>query len=183
MKAITKAVATQQFDKQLFRSSPLFITCDHSWDGGITEDSSLCEKALFYGLADRMSSIIKDIAAALGENPLVGKALCENEVMFAHWSDLEDNALYRQLTDRFRKNKYYELSLPADGHAVDLAVEANFMYLSHITFYLPKSKMALVPTCHTEILVFCPDKQKHLDTLHRATQKFSNPIFQIQVVE
>lgn len=181
MKTILKAAAMQQFDKQLFRSSPYFITCNLFWDGGISEDCALSEKASFYSLADKMASIIKFIISNLDEAPLVGKSLCENGTMFPHWSDMDDNSLYRRVVDRFKKNNYYELSLPDDNAAIDLIVEANFMYLSHIALFLPKTKMLLVPTCHCEILVFAEDIQPHTDTLYQAVQKFSNIAFPIYV--
>lgn len=181
MKTISKAIATAQFEKSVFHCSPYFITCNTSWEGGVSTDSCLSQKALFYRLAEKMSTLTKCIMLALDEKPFVGKALCENNTMFAQWSNLEEIDIYRHVSGCFKKNKYYELSLPEDEAVVDWVVESNFFYLSYISFFLPKSKIVIIPTCHTEILFFCEDKQKYLDLLHDVTSRISDNTFLIEV--
>ena len=130
------------------------------WDGGINTDSSLKEKVKFYSISERMSCIIKDIIIGLGEKAFVGKELCENKKLFAEWSDLEKYELFQEISELLKPKQYYEISLPQDEGIIDLIVESNFRYFTHIAMYLPETKLIVLPTCHTELLIysFCPDK-------------------------
>ena len=63
------------------------------------------------------------------------------------------------------KNRYYKLVLPDDAWIIDLIVEANFKYLSHISLYLPNVRLILQPTCHTEILMYATNSCEIIDAV------------------
>ena len=70
------------FNRDIYLESPMFITCDKYWDGGIKTDSSLKEKSDFYLLSAKMSNIIKDIMLTLDESVFIGESLCEYEDLY-----------------------------------------------------------------------------------------------------
>ncbi len=168
------------FDKQMYDAKPLFITSSKFWDGGIHADSTLQEKADFYAVANIMSSIVKELILALGETAYIGKKLCENHVIFADWSDLEKSELYCELSQIIKK-KYYKLVLPEDAWVIDLVVEANFKYLSHISLYLADADLILQPTCHTEILVYSKSHNEIIETIKPIVTKFNCTKYEIMV--
>lgn len=182
MQMIKKADAVGLFDKKLYQSQPLYISSPNYWDGGIQPNSPLVEKAAFYTVAHRMSTIIKEIVLELQESVLIGMGLCEHRQMYAHWSDLESHALFRTVTSVIRKNRYYCLSLPEDGDVVDLIVESNFRYFTHISLFLPKSNIIIQPTCHTEVLVYTTGDKKVMEVLEQIVQKNSSDDCKISIL-
>ena len=164
------------FKQELYQTKPLLITCDQFWDGGIKTDSSLSEKASFYTIAEMMSQILKEFIQALGEKPLIGQAFCEYERMFADWSDMESYEIYRDISQTFKRNRCYQLTLPEDNDTIDLIIEANFRYFSYISLYLPNSQIILQPSCHTEILVYAENSEGFLGALEAIISKYSGII-------
>ena len=96
----------------------------------------------------------EDIMLTLNESVFIGESLCEYENLYEHWSDLNKYELYAEITRKIHPKKHYKISLPKDSNVIDLIVESNFRYFSDIALYFPKSDMILVPTCHTEIIVY-----------------------------
>ena len=143
-----------EFDEQIYQISPMYITSDKYWDGGIRTNSTLKDKAEFYAIATKMSDIIKDIIHKLNEDIFVGKRFCEYGEIYARWSDLKGYELFREICEIIRKNKIYKLTLPEDNDIIDMIVESNFRYFTYISLYLPTSKIIIQPSCHTEILVY-----------------------------
>ena len=182
MEIIKKAEAMRQFDKKLYQAQPIFITTPQYWDGGIQSDSPLSDKAAFYAVTEKMSAIIKEVVQMLDEKPLIGMGLCEHQQMHAHWSDLESHALFRAVASAIRKNRYYRLSLPEDGDVVDLIVESNFRYFTHISLFLPKANLIIQPTCHTEVLAYTDADNAVLETLKQIARKHSGEDCKINVV-
>lgn len=142
------------FDSDIYSESPFFISCDTYWDGGIRTDSSLKEKSEFYSLSAKMANIIKDIISSLNESVYVGESLCEYGDLYEHWSDLKKYELYTEIYQKIHPKKHYKISLPKDSNIVDLIVESNFRYFSNIALYFPETNLILLPTCHTEIIVY-----------------------------
>ncbi|MGN0493952.1 MAG: hypothetical protein ACI4F7_09920 [Acutalibacteraceae bacterium] len=133
MQIIDKKILENKFSKNIYNNnSPIFITSDDFWDGGINSTVSLKEKTRFYSLADKMSSIIKNSVSILDEEIYLGDFLCENGKMYADWSDLKKMDLFRIVSDIFKKNKCYKLSLSEDSQLIDLIVESNFKYYMSI---------------------------------------------------
>ena len=179
MQVIKDKRLLSQFNKELYHIQPKFITCDKFWDGGIRIDSPLCEKANFYSVAEMMSQTVKELVLSLDEKPLVGQAFCEYERMFAEWSDLEYYELFREISQTFKKDKCYRLVLPGDNDAIDLIIESNFRYFSYISLYLPKSKIILQPSCHTEILIYA-ESDEHFGGLLEAIIRKYNGIIKLK---
>ena len=61
MEIITNITKIFEFNKNIYLESPIYITNNKFWDGGISTDSSLEEKSEFYCMAAKMSCIIQDI--------------------------------------------------------------------------------------------------------------------------
>ena len=179
MNRVNKADAMLKFNKNIYLKSPIYITSDAFWDGGIRADSSLREKAEFYYLAEKMSRIIKNMIVASNENVFIGKALCENEQLYAHWSDLEAFELFREVSQLFKPRQYYEISLPKDSGVIDLIVESNFRYFTHIALYLPKSNVIVLPTCHTEVIVYSTYPDKMIGLLNDIVAECSDEKYKI----
>ncbi len=168
-----------KFDSKMYSFSPVFITSKLYWDGGIQTDSSLAEKAKFYYLSAKMSNVICDLITLVDERAYIGSSLCEYEKIYASWSDLKMYEIFREISGTIRDKRLYELVLPEDCGIVDLIVESNFRYLSHISFYLPKADVILLPTCHTEILVYAKDINKIRELVIPILEKHSSDGFQI----
>ena len=58
------------------------------------------------------------------------------------------------LKEYINKKSCYEIILPDDNNIIDYIVENNFRYLSCIDLYLPKRKIILQPSCHTEVFIY-----------------------------
>jgi len=140
---------------------------------------ALLRKNEFYCLAERMSRIIKDIITEFDEHVLVDKVFCENEKMFADWVDLSKYELFREVSELFKSKQYYEISLPEDDKIIDLIVESNFRYFTYISLYLPKTKLIILPTCHTEILVYSDCSDKIVEVLEPIVAKHSDDKYKI----
>ena len=181
MQNIKKKEAECQFDEQIYQTSPYYITSDLFWDGGICVDSSLKEKSNFYLIADRMSSIIKEIVLSLNEKVLVGKPICQFGEMYAKWADLKHNELFCKISNIIKKNQSYVISLPEDNSVIDLIVESNFKYLSYISLFLPDSNIVLQPTCHTEVLVYTERNAEIIKVLEKAVKMNSNQSLLVRV--
>lgn len=162
------------FNRDIYLESPMFITCDKYWDGGIKTDSSLKEKSDFYLLSAKMSNIIKDIMLTLDESVFIGESLCEYEDLYEHWSDLKKYELYAEISRKIHPKKYYKISLPKDSKIVDLIVESNFRYFSNIALYFPKTDMILVPTCHTEIIVYTPSSKDVITMIETVIKRYAD---------
>lgn len=172
MRIVSKNKVGRIFNPEIYQNDPIYISSEDCWDGGIRTEDTLQEKATFYMLANQMSAAIKEIISLAGGEAYIGYLLCEYEKIYADWSDLEEHELFRMLSSRIRENKCYQLSLPKDSSIIDLIVEANFQYLSYISFYLPKTKVVLQPTCHTEVLVYSRNTSKTLSVLSGVIKKY-----------
>ena len=172
-----------QFDEQVYSVNPIFISCNKYWDGGITSNTCLKEKAEFYNLCHIMSNIIKEIILAFGKVAFVGKKLCENQEIYAHWSDLKSYKLFREITQIINPKKYYEITLPEDNDIIDLIVESNFCYFSYISLYLPEINLIITPSCHTEVLLYTKQSDKILDKIRYLVKKHSTEDYKIKIVE
>ncbi len=114
----------------------------------------LNEKSKFYNLASIMSEVLKNLVIVLNDDVYVGNILCENEKLYAQWSDLKKFELFRFISKTFKKNKLYSLSVSKDTEIIDLIIESNFKYYSYFSFFLPKSNIVIQPTCHSELIIY-----------------------------
>ena len=169
-----------QFDRDLYQTEPMCITSEAFWEGGIQTDTPLTEKAGFYLLAEKMSAIIKQIVQIYGGSAFIGKDFCEYGCIYASWVDLKEHELFREISSLIRKNKCYTILLPEDDSVIDLIVESNFRYFSYISLYLPKVDTILLPTCHSEVLVYSREKNIN-ETLEGVVQKYSREYCTIEV--
>lgn len=167
------------FNRDIYLESPMFITCDKYWDGGIKTDSSLKEKSDFYILSAKMSNIIKDIMLALNESVFIGESLCEYEDLYEHWSDLKKYELYVEIYRKIHPKKHYRLFLPKDSNIIDLIVESNFRYFSNIALYFPETDMILLPTCHTEIIVYTPRLNDVITIIETVIERYADNEYKI----
>ncbi len=174
MQVIKAKQAVILFDEQLYQTSPLFITSDEYWDGGISADSTLKEKVKFYSLAERMSNIVKEIVLSLGETPIIGKPFCEFGKVYEHWSNLGDYELFREISRTIKETKCYRLSFPEDNNIIDLIIESNFRYFTNVSLYLPLANIIIRPSCHTEVLVYSRNSKEILPTLQAVVDKWSD---------
>ena len=155
MQITSKKAIENLFNNDIYRiDSPIFISSDIFFDGGIDLKNSLKEKAEFYSLAEKMSEIIKNTITTLNEEIYISDFLCEHKKMYADWSDLKKKELFLNISKMFRKGKCYKLTLPQDSKLIDLILESNFKYLSFFSFFLPISNIIIQPTCHTELIVY-----------------------------
>ena len=160
MQIVKKDLLKDQFDPGIYTSdSPVVITSDEFWDGGFDITASLREKSKFYNLAESMTIALKKLMADLDEDFYVADFLCENETIYASWSDLKSFALFRAVSETFQKNKCYRLSLKEDSDLIDLMIESNFRYYTYFSFFLPASGIIVQPTCHTEIFIYSEKEQ------------------------
>ena len=67
-----------------------------------------------------------------------------------------------------------KISLPKDSKIVDLIVESNFRYFSNIALYFPKTDMILVPTCHTEIIVYTPSSKDVITMIETVIERYAD---------
>ncbi len=155
MQTVKKELLKARFDPSLYESgSPVVITSDKFWDGGIDIAAPLYEKSEFYALAKGMSDLLKKLIADLNEDFYVADFLCENQTLYPSWSDLKSFALFRAVSEIFKKHKCYRLTLKEDSHLLDLMIESNFRYYSYFSLFLPESGTIIQPTCHTEIFIY-----------------------------
>ena len=164
-----------KFNKNIYEiGTPVFITSDDFWDGGIDLRASLEEKAKFYSLAATMSAILKDFISILNEDAFIADFLCENERMYAGWSDLKRIELFRIIAETFKKNKCYKLSFPEDSKVIDLIMESNFKYYSFFSLFFPKAKIMVQPTCHTELIIYSENAEYVKDTFKKIIEPYDN---------
>lgn len=160
MQTVKKELIKDRFDSGLYKSdSPVVITSDEFWDGGFDSTASLREKSGFYRLAESMAAVLKKLITDFGEDFYVADFLCENQTMYASWSDLKSFALFRAVSEIFQKNKCYRLSVKEDSDLIDLMIESNFRYYTYFSFFLPASGIIIQPTCHTEIFLYSKQEQ------------------------
>lgn len=183
MESIKKNIALLNFDKQLYTASPIFISCDKYWDGGISAKDSLKNKAEFYSLSFLFSGIVKTVIQTLDEKPMLGKCLCDHENMYSDFSEMEEYEIFREITNVIKNKKYYQLSLPEDNDIIDLIIESNFRYFTHIALFLPNSSIIIEPSCHTEIIIYSQNKDKLLDVLNFSIKKHPSQRFEIKVID
>lgn len=111
MKPVSKKEIEIKFNKQIYQTdSPIIISSDTYWDGGIDSSLSLKEKSDFYNLAENMSSILKQFVLSLKEEIYVADFLCENNKMYAEWSNLKRIELFQIISKAFKKGKCYNLT-------------------------------------------------------------------------
>lgn len=183
MQIIKSKRVGSRFDERIYQRSPFFITSDKYWDGGIRTDSTLNDKAEFYSVAEKMSSIIKEIIFLLNEEPIIGKPFCEYGKAYEQWSGLDRYELFREVSERIIENKCYKLSLPEDNDIVDLIVESNFRYFTHLSLYLPVSNIIIQPSCHTEVLVYSQNDKELMATLQGVAEKHSDQAHKIRIAK
>jgi len=163
---LLKRKDAQTFDEKIYKiPNPLFITSEKFWDGGISSENSMNDKAEFYALAVKMSECVKKLIFSLDEKIYVGEHYCENKKLYAHWRDLKKIELFRTVSEKIKKKKCYEISLPEDENIIDMIIESNFRYLTHVSLYLPKNNIVIQPTCHTEIIIYTFNNEKVADIL------------------
>lgn len=171
---IVKEKQLPQFDSRIYHVDPIYITSEKFWDGGIKADSTLKEKAEFYALSKTMADFIKEVLRAKKENVFIGASMCENHKVYAHWANLKNFELFREIHEIIKRNKHYQLSFPEDNFVIDLIVESNFRYFSYLSLYLPDSEVIIQPTCHTELLVYSKHQNECFETLSAIAKKYSN---------
>lgn len=174
MRTINKKDLQEEFEffnSEIYNSEPIFITSEKFWDGGITISSSLSEKAEFYSLANKMSSIVKELFAK--EKIYIADFLCENSTMYFKWRNRKSHGIFRLMNKNLKKGKCYELTVEEDANLIDLIIESNFRYFSNISFFLPNLNIVLQPTCHTEIIVYSLDQtEKAFNILKQISLKY-----------
>lgn len=161
------------FDNDLYQTTPLYITGDKVWDGGISLEDSLAEKTKFYDTASKMADTIKRLIIKLDEEVYIGECYCEHNQLYAHWSDLKKNDLFRSISAIIKKRKSYKLDLSEDNNIIDMVVEANFRYLTHMSFYFSKNNLIIQPTCHTELAIYSRDKTMVCRSINEIIEDFS----------
>lgn len=175
MKTVDKKIPKDKFNKAIYNStSYLFVTSDDFWDGGIDSGASLKEKSKFYSLAFTMSNVLKELVTTLNEEIYVGDILCENEKMYADWSDLKKTELYRIVSKVFKRNQCYRLSVAEDSALIDLMIESNFKYYTYFSFFLPRSNIIIQPTNHTELIIYSENLQDVYHTLENIVKPYDN---------
>ena len=179
MNIITNTKEISKFNKNIYCESPIYISSNKFWDGGITCDSSLEEKSSFYDIAKKMSYITKDIILELNESIFIGKTFCENNEIYAHWSDLKKHEFFRTISQTISPKKHYKLTLPNDCNIIDLIIESNFRYFSYISLYFPKNNIICLPTCHTELLIYTQKPTEIIRILQPIICKYSNEDYKI----
>ena len=175
MQTTDKKILKFKFDQNIYEiNSPVFITSDDFWDGGIDSMVSLKEKAKFYSLATIMSDVLKKFISILNEDIYISGFLCENKKMYAKWSDLKKIEFFRIVAKTFKKNKCYKLSLPEDSKIIDLIIESNFKYYSYFSLFLPVSNIIVQPTCHTELIIYSENTEYVKNILKRIIGSYNN---------
>lgn len=175
MQITDKKNVESKFNKNIYEiKSPVFITSDDFWDGGIDSTFSLKEKARFYSLADTMSNVLKQFISILNEDIYIGDFLCENKKMYANWSDLKKMELFRIVSKMFKKDQCYKLSLTDDSETIDLIVESNFKYYTYFSLFLPASNIIVQPTCHTELIVYSEKTEYVKGILEKIVESYNN---------
>lgn len=153
------------FNKSLYELREIYyITCEKYWDGGYSIDAKLSDKLEFYNVANRFSDIIKAIVSNLNDRLIIGAKISETGQMFQNWKDLKRYDAFNNLSNYINKGYYYNLILPDDNCIIDYIIENNFRYLSSIDLYLPKNKVILQPTCHTEVFVYS-ENYEHINPI------------------
>ena len=180
MKVIKDKKIAREFDEKIYKIvNPIYITSERFWDGGISLEASLQEKAEFYELAAKMSGVVKELLYLLNENVYIGKTYCEHYKLYAEWKDLRKFELFREIYKRIKNRYTYQLTLPEDEGLLDMIVEANFKYYSYITLFLPKSNIIIQPTCHSEVIIYAFDVKKIAEKLEKMSQQYPGIIIKI----
>lgn len=158
-----------KFDREIYAvKSPYYITYDKFWDGGYQSDASLLEKSEFYHVARLFSDFVKEYISLLDESIIIGSKFSQKEKIFEIWKDKNKYDSFNNLNEYIKKRKTYKIALPKDDKIIDYIIENDFRYLSCIDLYLPKNKIVLQPTCHSEIFVYCKEYHNILPDLKRA---------------
>lgn len=131
-----------------------YLTSSIYWDGGYQTDATLMDKEKFYHFADLFSSAIKDIIVNFDDKAIVGKEISEKPYIFEEWKDIKNYDSYNNLKEYINKKSCYEIILPDDNNIIDYIVENNFRYFTCVDLYLPKRKIILQPSCHTEVFIY-----------------------------
>ena len=143
------------FVEHLYSLTDIYcITGEIYWDGGFQTDATLKDKANFYHIAEQFSKVIKEIITTLGDKAIVGKEISEKPYIFEEWKDIKNYDSYNNLKEYINKKSCYEIILPDDNNIIDYIVEKNFRYFTCIDLYLPKIKIILQPSCHTEVFIY-----------------------------
>lgn len=179
MNIIKNTDEISKFNDNIYFESPIYITNNKFWDGGINCDSTLEEKSSFYYVSNKMSCIIQDIMLTLEEPAFIGKTFCQNKKMFAHWSDLKKYELFRRISQTINPKKHYKVFLPNDRNIIDLIIESNFRYFSYISLYFPTNNIVCLPTCHTETLIYTQSPKEIVEMLKPIVAKYSNEDYKI----
>ena len=116
-------------------------------------------------MAATMSDVFNKIVSILIEEIYVADIFCENEKMYAQWSDLKKFELFRIISKTFKRGKCYKLSLLEDSEIIDLIIESNFKYYKHFSLFLPNSGTIIQHTCHTELIVYSENLEYISDIL------------------
>ncbi len=163
-----------KFDNLLYDIKTIYcITCDKFWDGGYITDVSLSEKAEFYNIANQFSSIIKSLINTLNDSIIISDKITEHGSMFEHWKNSNKYDCFNNLCNYIKKRNSYSLVLPDDNNIVDYIIENNFRYFTSIDFYLPKNKIILQPTCHTEIFIYSENYEPLIPIIKNILKNYS----------
>lgn len=169
------------FDRSIYNLEHYcIITSEKFWDGGFNESASLVEKAEFYTLANKFSKILKQFIMALDDTVVTGSYFCEKNKIFEDWTNKDDYDCFNIISQLFKRKKQYELELPNDNEYIDFIIENNFRYFTCFDLFLPKNKIVLQPTCHTEIVVYAHGYKKIINLLNCIIQEYEG--FSIKMI-
>lgn len=172
------------FNRELFNIKEIYcISSEKFWDGGFEQGASLTEKSNFYSLANQFSDIVKSITNYLGECILIGNKFSEKECIFEKWKDLGEYDAFNNLKNNINKKSSYKLVLPEDNEIIDYIIENNFRYFTCIDLYLPKNKVILQPTCHSEVFVYSENYDILLPAFKEAVNNRSGICFKKVIFE
>ena len=175
MRLLKKSEIPVDFDPNIYkREDQLEVYGSKFWDGGILLVDSLQEKAEFYEIAAELSGVVKELITSLNERVYIGACFCDGESLYAHWRDMKEYPLFRNVSCEIKKNKCYELSLPEDSDFVDMLIESNFQYLTHVVFYLVGRKIVINPTFHTGIVIHGTQLDEVEEELKRIVKPYSD---------
>ena len=69
--------------------------------------------------------------------------------------------------------------MPKDSNIIDLIVESNFRYFSNIALYFPETDMILLPTCHTEIIVYTSRLNDVITIIETVIERYADNEYKI----
>ncbi len=126
---------------------------DFFMEAGFKKNCTLQEKSKFYNGAAKLVTCVNMISDELNENMVYLGTFSMYEKNYLNWTDIKHYDAYNNLKNllKSKESKAFNLS---DVNIIDLAVECNLRYLSHIMIYFPKSKIFIRPDvhCYLEIL-------------------------------